>query len=131
MLKKIVLSAVIVIGLSTTGAMANNDINHLIKLASKQETLSKDIIRAYKKQDKGSSVLNLIRSLRSAQTKMKSDIKNPMIGNLLVFLNICLDDLKSIASKPYSPDNARLVAELSAAILEGHQYIGRSLQKNM
>ncbi|HIP62134.1 MAG TPA: hypothetical protein EYG98_06215 [Sulfurovum sp.] len=131
MLKKIILSAVIVVGLSTTGAMANNNTNHLIKLASKQETLSKDIIRAYKKQDKGSSVLNLIRSLRSAQTEMKSDIKNPMIGNLLVFLNICLDDLKSIANKPYSSDNARLVVDLSAAILEGHQYIGQSLQKNM
>ncbi len=130
MLRKIILSTIVFIGLSTTGVMAKGDTDYLLKLASKQEVLSQNIIKAYKKQDKGSSALSVIRALESGQMKLKSDISNPDIDYLLVFLNNCLDNLKVVVKKPYSSDNAALVADLSASISEGSHYIVQSLKKN-
>ena len=128
MLRKIIISTLLTMSLSTTGAMAKSNTNHLVKLVSKQEVLSQNIIKAYKKQDNGSSVLVVIKALELGQTKLKSDIHNPEINNLLVFLNICLDDLKVVVNQPYSPDNAQLVADLSDSIFEGSQYIRQSLK---
>ena len=129
MLRKIIISTLLTMSLSTTGVMAKNNTDHLVKLVSKQEVLSQNIIEAYKKQDKGSSALVVIKALESGQTKLKSDIHNPEIDNLLVFLNICLDDLRVVVKKPYSSHNAQLVADLSDSISEGSQYIRHSLKK--
>lgn len=129
MLRKIIISTLLTMSLSTTGVMAKNNTDHLVKLASKQEVLSQNIINAYKKQDNGSSALVVIKALELGQTKLKSDIHNPEIDNLLVFLNICLDDLRVVVKKPYSSGNAQLVADLSASISEGSQYIQQSLKK--
>ena len=129
MLRKIIISTLLTMSLSTTGVMAKNNTDHLVKLASKQEVLSQNIIKAYKKQDNGSSALVVIKALELGQTKLKSDIHNPEIDNLLVFLNICLDDLRVVVKKPYSSHNAQLVADLSDSISEGSQYISQSLKK--
>ena len=129
MLRKIIISILLTMSLSTTGVMAKNSTDHLVKLASKQEVLSQNIIKAYKKQDNGSSVLVVIKALELGQTKLKSDIHNAEIDNLLVFLNICLDDLRVVVKKPYSSHNAQLVADLSDSIFEGSQYIRQSLKK--
>ena len=129
MLRKIIISTIFIIGLSTTGAVAKSNTDYLLKLASKQEVLSKNIIKAYKNQDKGTSALAVIKTIESGQVKLKSDIHNPEIDYLLVFLNNCLDDLKIVVQKPYSLDNAELVADLSASIAEGSYYIAQSLKK--
>jgi len=129
MLRKTIMTTLLTICLSTTGIMAKGNTDHIIKLVSKQETLSKNIIKAYKKQDNGSSVLVVIKALELGQTKLKSDIHNPEIDNLLVFLNICLDDLRAVVKQPYSSNNAQLVADLSDSISEGSLYIRQSLKK--
>ncbi len=129
MLRKIFLSTVLVLGLSSTTLLAKGDTDYLVKLASKQEALSQNIIKAYKKQDKGSSALAVIKRLESGQIKLKSDIQNPEIDYLLVYLNSCLDSLKIVVQKPYSSENARLISDLSASIAEGSGYIAKSLKK--
>jgi len=128
MLRKMIISTLLAMSLSTC-IMAKDNTDSLVKLASKQEVLSQNIIEAYKKQDKGSSVLVVIKALESGQTTLKSEIEDSEIGNLLVFLNICLDDLRVLVKKPYSSSNAQLVADLSASISEGSQYIRQSLKK--
>ncbi len=130
MLGKMILSTVLAIGLSTTAVIAKSNVDQMVKAAYKQEQLSQNIINAYKKQDNGSSALAIIVSLESEHTKLKSNIRNAEIDNLLIYLNICLADLKKVLQKPYSSQNAQLVADLSASLSEGSHYIGQSLKKN-
>jgi len=125
MLRKIILSTVIAIGLSTTAAMAQKN-TQLVTLASKQETLSYTIGKAYSKQD-NNSVLAAIKTFASGQKKLKTQIKNPEISNLLVYLNFCLKDLEKVVKKPHTSQNAQRVAELTASISEGSHYIVISL----
>jgi hypothetical protein len=125
-----ILSAVLVAALGTTGVMAKGNTGNLLKLASKQETLSQNIVQAYKKQDRGSSAIALISALESGQMKLKSNIDNPELDDLLTYLKTCLNDLKTVVKKPYSTQNARLVGELSASLSEGSRYIAKSLREN-
>ena len=122
---KTIISAIIVIGLSTTGILAKGN-THLVQLASKQKTLSHNITEAYRKQDKD-SVLSAIKVLNAAQTKLRSQVRDDEITNLLVYMNLCLKDLEKIVKKPYSSNNAQKVAELSGSISEGSRYIAASL----
>ena len=124
-MRKTIFAAIIVMGLSTTGILAKGN-THLVQLASKQETLSHNITDAYKKQDKD-SVLSAIKILNAAQTKLRSQVKNDEITNLLVYINLCLKDLEKVVKKPYSSKNAQKVAELSGSISEGSRYIAASL----
>ena len=123
MTRKIIVTALLIIGLGTTAAVANTQ--HLVQLASKQEKLSHTIMKAY--QSKSPSTLVLLKDLESGQLKLKSNIHTPEIANLLKYLNLCLKDLKQAVKQPYSTHNARLVADLSASISEGNRYIARSL----
>jgi len=118
-----IISALLLIGFSTTAAVANTQ--HLVQLASKQEKLSQNIMKAY--QTKSPSTLVLLKDLESGQMKLKSDIHTPEISNLLTYLTMCLRDLKQAVRKPYNLHNARLVADLSASISEGNRYIARAL----
>ena len=121
MLKKIIFSAVVVIGLGTTSVMAKSD-TQLVDLASKQETLSHNINNAYKKQD-NRSVLLTLKTLESGHKKLRSQINNPEISNLLVYLSLCLKDLKEIVQQPHTSQNTQKVADLSDSISEGNHYI--------
>jgi len=114
-----------VIVLSSTSALAQSN-RQLVAIASKQETLSYTISKAYKKQD-NSSLLSVISTFESGQKQLKSQISSPEISNLLVYLNLCPKDLKTIVKKPHSSKNAQRVTELSASILEGSRYIVVSL----
>jgi len=121
MLKKIIFSVVVVIGLGTTSVMAKSD-TQLVNLASKQETLSHNINNAYKKQD-NRSVLLTLKTLESGHKKLRSQINNPEISNLLVYLSLCLKDLKEIVQQPHTSQNTQKVADLSDSISEGNHYI--------
>ena len=125
MLKKIILSAIVIMGIGTTGAMAKNN-THMLKLANKQEALSRSIVNAYTKHD-SSSALASLKILISGQNKLKSQISNPEISNLLVYLSLCLKDLEKIVKKPYASQNVQKVADLSASLSEGNHYIMASL----
>ena len=125
MLKKIILSAIVVIGFSATGAMAKNN-THMLTLVKKQEALSRSIVNAYAKQD-SSSALASLKILISEQNKLKAQINNPEMSNLLVYLSLCLKDLEEIVKKPYASHNVQKVADLSASLSEGNHYIMASL----
>jgi len=127
MLGKILISALLLTGLCTTTIVAKGNISELSKITSKHETLSKNLITAYSKKDKGASALTIIKTLESEQKTLKSHIKNPEITNLLTYLNMCIKDLKIIVNKPYSSKNAQKVAELSTSLQEGSHYIGQSI----
>jgi hypothetical protein len=122
-----ILSTLLVLALGTTTAVAKNNTDTLLKLASKQEVLSQKVVQAYKN---GSSATTLIEALESGQVKLKSNIDNPEIDYLLVYLKSCLNDLKTVVRKPYSSQNARVVAKLSASLSEGSRYIAKSLREN-
>jgi len=127
MLKKFIISAVLIVGLGTPMALAKGNTAELAKLASTQEKLSKNIVSAYKKRDRGASVLVLINQLESQQMKLKSKVKNPEINYLLNFLHVCVKDLKAVVKKPYTSQNAQVVADLSMSLQEGSHYIRKSL----
>jgi hypothetical protein len=125
MTRKIIVTALLIIGIWSTSALASTPTSHLVKLASKQERLSRSIMKAYK--TKSPSTLTLLKDLESGQLKLKSNIHTPEIKNLLIYLNLCLRDLKQAVKKPYSTHNARLVADLSASLTEGNHYIAKTL----
>jgi hypothetical protein len=125
MIKKLILSALLLLGFTTTSSVANTKNNHLIQLASKQEKLSKNIMQSY--TNNHSSTLKLIKEFESGQNTLKSTIRIPEIVNLLKYLNFCVDNLKKVVKEPYNRDNARLVADLSASLSEGNHYIAQTL----
>ena len=125
MLKKIILSAIIGIGLNTIGLMAKSKTD-LMTLASRQEVLSHTITKDYRKQD-NSSLMADIRTFESGQRQLSTQIKNPEISNLLAYLNLCLKDLEQVVKRPHTSKNAQRVAELTASISEGSHYIVASL----
>jgi len=127
MIGKTITTVLLIVGLSTTGIMAKGNSAELAKLTFKHEKLSKKIMTAYNKKDKGASALALLNTLESEQTKLRSQIKNPEINNLLTYLSMCVNDLKTVVKKPYSSNNAQLVAELSTSIQEGSHYIWQSI----
>ena len=126
-MKRMVLSAMVLIGLATTGAMAGGSGN-LVQLASKQETLSRDIGKVYKMQD-GSSLHTMIESIKSGQKILRTRVNNPELRNLLTYLNVCFKELETVAQKPYTSKNAQKVSELSHSLSEGSHYIVASLKR--
>ena len=127
MLVKIIVSAVLIMGLNTTTASAKGNTTDLTKIILKQESLSKNIIPAYKKNDSGTSVLAVITTLEAEQIKLKSKVKNPEVNNMLAYLLMCVEDLKTVVKKPYSSKNAQIVLDLSKSIEEGSQYMHKLL----
>jgi len=125
MLRKVILSTLLAIGLNTTGVMAKGN-TQLANLASKQETVSHIIVKAYKKQDSG-SVSTALATLESGHKKLQSQTRDPEVKNMLTYLNLCIKNLKEAAKRPYNSQNAQKVAELSALISEGNHYIIASL----
>jgi len=123
MTKTIIFSTLLLLGFSTTSAMANN--TQLIELASKQESISKTITKNYKQNP--SSTLKLLNQLESGHNTLKSTVHTAELSNLLTYLHICVKDLKQIMKQPYNSQNARLVADLSASLTEGNHYIAQAL----
>jgi len=123
--------------LSFNTAFANNDME-LITLADKQRMLSQRIAKDYLYVGKevASSKANkqLEKSLDSfleSHKKMLLTTKDSDIKNLLEFVKLSLDDLKSITTEKFSVDNAQLILDLTESMLEGSQYIFDSLKKSV
>lgn len=126
MLLKTISAILLAVTLSTTGAMANNT-KQLDTLAGKQQVLSTKIVKAYNQNNKSVNMMTTIKALEAGQLKLKKiAIRNSEIDNLFVFLTICLDEMKVLVKKPYSSENAQLVADLGASISEGSRYIAKA-----
>jgi len=126
MLLKTISAILLAVTLSTTGAMANNT-KQLDTLAGKQQVLSTKVVKAYSQNNKSVNMMTTIKALEAGQVKLKKiAVRNSEIDNLFVFLTICLDEMKVLIKKPYSSENAQLVADLGASISEGSHYIAKA-----
>ena len=126
MLLKIISAVLLAVTLSTTSALAKNT-EELTALAGKQQVLSTQITEAYRKHDKSVNMMTTIKALEAGQNKLKKyAIHNSEIDNLFVFLTICLTEMKVLVKKPFSAENAQLVADLGASISEGSHYISKA-----
>ena len=96
-----------------------------VDVAKKQEILSQKIISAYAERRDISSVIH---RLEEQQHRLKSSVHDPEISNLLDFLQLCLNNLKTISTQPKTAENKRLIADLGTSIGEGSHYIAQTLQ---
>ena len=94
---------------------------------SKQATLSHKAVASYKKHQ-SVALVNQISSIKRDNQKLGNHVGDPEIKNLLVFLNICLDEMKLTLKEPYSHDNVQILADLSISINEGTHYVKKTLK---
>jgi hypothetical protein len=131
MLRKIIAISLFAIALGTTILFAKSTTEvELLNILGKQQKLSSSLLSSYKKHEKHSTMITQIKTLKSGYAVLKSSIHNSEIDNLLVFLDICLDELYVTVKKPYSLENAQIVADLGASISEGNRYVSKALKKN-
>ena len=116
------------IGISITffGNIALYANGNLARIATEQEKLAQNILNIYKSKDK-KKLLITIRKLENGHAKLSSHIRNRELKNLLVYLDLCINDLEKLSKNPYSRRNADRVAELSDSLREGNHYILSSL----
>lgn len=127
MLGRILISISFVTIVSTTAVVAKSNLNSLITLTTKQEKLSNMLVSSYNKKNQTVLIAN-IKSMEAAQYRLKSSIKDPEIVNLLVYLDMCVHNIKTLAKKPYSTKNAKAIASLCISLSEGNQYVAESLK---
>ncbi len=130
MTRKILISIGFAIALLSIEASAKDNSAQLVQLAAKQGKLSCTLVTAYKKKDNGNAALDVIKTLESGHSKLKSSNQNDEIDNLLAYLDICLKDLKEVVKQPYSRVNSQRVSDLTASLLEGSLYIQQTLKKH-
>ena len=130
MTRKILISIGLAIVLLSVEISAKGNSEQMVQLAAKQGTLSYTIVTAYKKKDHGNAALDVIKTLESGHSKLKSSSQNDEINNMLAYLDICLKDLKVVVKKPYSSVNSQQVSDLTASLLEGSLYIQQTLKEH-
>jgi len=94
---------------------------------SKQEALSHKALKAYKRHQ-GIALVKQIQTIKAQNHKLQKQVRDPEIRNLLVFLDVCLDEMKTTLKKPYSRDNAQIIADLSVSLNEGTHYVKKALK---
>jgi hypothetical protein len=107
-------------------AMASLHAGSAAEVLTKQAVLSHKAVISYKKRQ-SVALLNQIQTMKMANQQLRTKVRNPEIKNLLVFLNICLDEMKLTLKQPYSRDNVQILADLSVSIDEGTHYVKKTL----
>jgi len=123
---------------SNKTSVSKADISNMMKLidiAGKQRMLSQRISKDYLYAGEKVSVSKANRQLKASFQEMQEihkhlvdSINDPDIQNLLAFVQLSIEDFKSIANEPYSLDNAQLIIDLGESMLEGSQYVVDSLK---
>ena len=96
------------------------------------QRIAKDYLYVGKKVAMSKANKELKASLREflkIHNELSSLISDPEIKNLLDFVALSSDDLKSRSNKDFTLDNAQLILDLSESMLEGSQYIVDSLKR--
>ena len=134
--KKIVLVSLLVSSTSLFGESVQLDKNRLIDIAGKQRMLSQRIAKDYLYVGKNIAINRSDRQLKASlneffkiHNELSSAISDPEIKNLLEFVALSTDELKSVSNQKFSIDNAQLILDLTESMLEGSQYIVNSLVK--
>ncbi|MFT7824037.1 MAG: type IV pili methyl-accepting chemotaxis transducer N-terminal domain-containing protein, partial [Sulfurimonas sp.] len=69
------------------------------------------------------------KEFKAAHKKLTNSINNEEVKNLLSFVQMSMEDFEVMINEPFSTDNAQLVLDLSESLLEGSQYVVRSLRE--
>ena len=72
-----------------------------------------------------------LKKFDAQQKKLASAFTDPKTKNLMTFIQMNVDEIKSILKEPYSLDNAQVVIDLAEAISEGETKIGLTLRKKL
>ena len=124
MIKKSLVTILLVSVLGITAAEASVSKKHLMTVAKNQEVLSAKLIRDYKSQ----SLMQTIGTIEKAHAILQKNTNDPKIKNLIHYLDTCIIDLKDISQKPYTKENALMVAEISLLLGEGSHYVQNRLK---
>ena len=134
--KKTVVVSLLVSSTSLFGESVQLDKNRLIDIAGKQRMLSQRIAKDYLYVGKNIAINRSDRQLKASlneffkiHNELSSAISDPEIKNLLEFVALSTDELKSVSNQKFSIDNAQLILDLTESMLEGSQYIVNSLVK--
>ena len=134
-IKKITLISLLVCS-SLYGKSSELDANGLIDIAGKQRMLSQRIAKDYLYVGKNIAINRSDKQLKASlneffkiHSKLSVSISDPEIKNLLDFVALSTDELKSVSNQKFTIDNAQLILDLTESMLEGSQYIVNSLVK--
>jgi len=137
--KQIILVSIFLMVLSN--ALFGNEtldlnVSKLIDIAGKQRMLSQRIAKDYLYVGKKIATGKANKQLKATfseflkiHNKLKSLVSDAEIKNMLDFVALSSDDLKSTSSQEFTLDNAQLVLDLSESMLEGNQYIVDALKR--
>jgi len=109
----------------------------LIEISGYQKVLSQRVVKDYLYSGAGIATSKAQRQLKqtikdtlNAQKNLKNSINNPKILNMMMFLDMNYDDIKSKTQEKFSKDNAQYILDLSESLLEGNQYILKALKES-
>jgi len=131
--------AILVMLLFSPFAIAEKQVNalELIDIAGKQRMLSQRIAKDYLYKGADIAVDKADKQLKKtlkeslyAQNRLKESIKDTRVLNLIDFVAMNYEDIASKTKEKFTIDNAQYVLDLSESMLEGNEYIMRSLHKS-
>ena len=139
-LKKITLvfiSLLLLSSISFAQKISKVNASKLIDIAGKQRMLSQRIAKDYLYLGKNIATSKADKQLKESLNeffKIHNElimlISDSEIKNLLDFVTLSSNELKEIANRDFTPDNAHLILDLTESMLEGNQYIVDSLKKS-
>ncbi len=110
----------------------------LLDVAGQQRMLSQAIAKDYFYLVRGLRKERVARQLKSSietfihnNQLLKKRVKDPEARDLLAYMQMAVQDLATLASQPFTPENGLQVLDQSEAILEGSQAIVERLEKSM
>ena len=139
-LKKITLLFISLLFLSSISfaqKISKANASKLIDIAGKQRMLSQRIAKDYLYIGKNIATSKADKQLKESLSeffKIHNElimlISDSEIKNLLDFVTLSSNELKEIANRDFTLDNAHLILDLTESMLEGNQYIVDSLKKS-
>ncbi len=138
-IKKIVLAFIflwLLSSISFARKISEIDSSKLIEIAGKQRMLSQRIAKDYIYIGKKIAISKADKQLKESlneffkiHNELSILITDSEIKNLLDFVYLSSTELKEIANKDFTLDNAHLILDLTESMLEGNQYIVDSLKE--
>jgi len=132
----VAISILILSDVSMAKEVSSVNVFKLIDIAGKQRMLSQRIAKDYLYVGKKIAISKADKQLKASLTEflkihneLNSLISDSEIKNLLDFVSLSLEDLKSTSNEDFTLDNAQLILDLSESMLEGNQYIVDSLKR--